>query len=56
MKGNMKPFQILKNFLLSSNLSFQPSPNKSWLIGKGVMVVDNQNGVAREIVCQHLKE
>ena len=28
--------------------------NKAWLMGKGIMVVDNQKGVAREIVRTHL--
>jgi len=28
--------------------------NKEWLMGKGIMVVDNQKGVAREIVRTHL--
>jgi len=29
---------------------------KDWLIRKGISVVDNQRGVAREIVHQHLKD
>lgn len=28
--------------------------NKAWLMGKGILVVDNQKGVAREIVRTHL--
>ncbi|MBW2050584.1 MAG: NifB/NifX family molybdenum-iron cluster-binding protein [Deltaproteobacteria bacterium] len=33
-----------------------PSHYKDWLIRKGITVVDNQRGVAREIVRQHLKD
>jgi predicted Fe-Mo cluster-binding NifX family protein len=29
---------------------------KDWLISKGITVVDNQRGVAKEIVCQLLKD